>query len=320
MLKSVNMAKKSEKPTANNQSSYGRSAAGRQLTTKLSWLPKKTFELEFSIPWNKVKKFYQETLKKVAAETTIKGFRKGKAPIPLVEKNVDKSKVYQEVLKRLLPITYVEAIKKHNLRPIVNPKIQPISIKENEEWKFKAISCETPEIKLGDYQKHIKGALAKEKIWTPDKGTSGKENKKESAGQSYNRKLKTVTTILLDNIKVELPNILVEDEVNKMLSRFLDQVNRLGMTIDQYLASKNMTSEQLRADYKKTAEDTLTMEFILAAIMKDRQIKVEKEEIDKMIKAAPDEKIRKQLNTPEQRAYIAHILAKRKTIDFLLSL
>lgn len=344
------MSKADKKPTTPNaqkklrsqksQSSQKNSASSvlpknHPKTSSLTWLPKKTFELEFAIPWSKVKKFFDQALKTAASQATIKGFRKGKAPLKLVEKNIDKSKLYQEVLKKLLPTTYVEAIKKHNLRPIMNPNIQPISTQEGKDWQFKATSCETPEVKLNDYQKEVRTALAKEKIWVPGKNISDLSGKPDSPNlpnkpnepkkpkspeSSYSRRLKTVTTSILRSIEVNLPDILVEDEVNKMLSRFLDQVNRLGMTIDQYLNSKNITSEQLRANYKKSAEDSLKIEFILAEIIKDRSINIEKGEVDKIIKATPDEKARKQLDTPEQRVYIGHILAKRKAIDFLLSL
>ena len=64
----------SQKPSA---SPKGRSASGRisaEPKAKLTWLPKKTFELQFSIPWDTVKKTYDETLKKVAQEAEIKGF------------------------------------------------------------------------------------------------------------------------------------------------------------------------------------------------------------------------------------------------------
>jgi len=307
MPKAKQRSKTKKSPITNNKS----------LITKLSWSPKKIFELVFTIPWAQVKKAYDQALKELAGQTTIKGFRQGKAPISLVEKNTDKQKLYQKILNKLLPETYSKAVKQHNLRPIMSPKLTPISIKEGENWQFKAVSCERPEIKLGDYQKELKGALAKEKIWVPDKG---KDEEKKDTKQSYDKKIKLVTQTLLTNIKVELPDILINDEINRMLTRLLDQVNSLGMTIEQYLSSKGMTSEQLRADFRQQAEQTLKLEFILQQIVTDRKVKIEKGEIDKMIQATPDEKIRKRLDTPLERAYLASIIAKRKILDYLINL
>ena len=47
---------------------------------------------------------------------------------------------------------------------------------------------------------------------------------------------------------------------------------------------------------------------------------LEGKEVEAMIKAAPDEKARKNLDTPEQRAYIKQLLRKRQVIDKLMKL
>lgn len=300
-------SKKQSKPLATNH---------EPRAVNLTWLPKKTFELIFTIPWKKAKKAYDRVLKEVATKTTIKGFRKGKAPLGLVEKSLDKAKLYEEVIKSLLPETYGQAIKQHNLNPIVLPKIEVIALKEGEDWQFKAKACEKPEIKLGNYQQIVKGELNKSKIWTPDKGQPEKKGETEPSEQ----KIKTVTKALLDNVKVEIPEILLENEVNRMLSQLLDQVNSLGMTIQQYLASKGITQEKLRRDFWMQAQETLKLEFILQEIVREQNIKVTPEEIEKMIKAIPDQNSRKAFDNPQEKAYISLVIAKRKAIDYLLSL
>lgn len=311
-------AKKATKTKKNLKAAKKNS--GKSKTAKLTWLPKKTFELEFSIPWPIIKKTYQLVLEKAAQETEIKGFRKGKAPLNLVEKSLDKQKVYQEVLNQLLPGSWEKAIKDNHLRPIMVPKIQPVKAEENKDWVFKGTACERPEIKLGKYEQLVKGELSKAKIWTPGKEKPAGADLKKDAQQSYDQKIKIVTKVLTEKIKVDIPDLLIEDEVNRMLSRLLDQVNGLGMTIDQYLSSRGNNKEQLRAGFQRQAEATLKLEFILQAIVLDKKIKTEKAEVDKMIQATPDKKAQKKLDTPMQRAYISAILAKRKALDYLTSL
>ncbi|HUV47184.1 MAG TPA: trigger factor [Candidatus Bathyarchaeia archaeon] len=283
---------------------------------KLTWLPKKTFELEFVIPWEKVKQAHNEVLLNEASKISLKGFRKGKAPLELVEKSFDKEKLYQKVLSRILAPAYEDAIKQHQLRPIISPKIQPLSLVEAKDWQFKAVACETPTVKLGNYQEAIKAELAKGTIWVPGKGKPDKKEPKPS----YDEKLKTATRALKETVEVEIADILTEDELNRMLTRLLDQVNSLGMTIDQYLSSKNITQEQLRNNLRKQAEQTLKLEFVLQAIVLEQKIKISKEEVDKMIQATPDKKIQQKLDTEFQRSYIASLLAKRKALDYLTSL
>ncbi|MCX6816516.1 MAG: trigger factor [Candidatus Beckwithbacteria bacterium] len=285
--------------------------------TKLTWLPKKTFELEFSLPWEEVKTTYDKVLNDLVKEVKIEGFRQGKAPKTLVEKNVDKGKLYGEVINQLLPLSYAKLIAEHKLRPAVSPKITIISAEENKPWQFKATSCELPEIKLGDYQKICHGALATAKFWTPDKGKIDAKKDKEL---TQTQKLNLISKALLEETKIDLSDLLINDERDRLLSRLLDQIQKLGLNLDQYAVSNNKTVAQIRQEYQATATNTLKLELILQAIAEDRKFKVEDKEVDQMISAAGDEKLKKELNTPTQRAYIGSILRKRQAIDYLIGL
>lgn len=286
---------------------------------KLTWLPKKTFVLEFSLAWDKVKISYDKILADLVKNAKIEGFRPGKAPKDLVEKNLDKGRLYGEVINQLLPLSYAAAVSQHKLRPAVAPKITIIQAEENKPWQFKAESCELPEFKLGDYVKICRGALAKDKLWTP-----GKPEKDISANKDkepdQNKKINLISKSLLEEIKIDLSDLLVETEQNRLLSRLLDQIQKLGLTIEQYASSNNKTVEALKEEYQKTAENTLKLELILQAIAEDKKYAATDKEIDEMINAAGDEKLKQQLNTPAERAYIASVLKKRQAIDFLLSL
>jgi len=306
--------KPAKKPKAKPTSSTGKPTTS---AAKLSWLPKKTFTLEFSIPWSKVKVSYDKVLTQLAKQVKLEGFRQGKAPKDMVEKATDKAKLYGEVINQLLPLSYAQAVKQHHLKPATAPKIQIIKAEENQAWQFQATSCELPEVKLGDYKTIAKGALAKEKIWTPDKG---KPEENQAKQLTDTQKFNLIAQALLKDIKLELPDLLVETERDKMLAKLLDQVQKLGLTIEQYAASSQKTVDQLKTDYHQTASNTLKIELILQAIANDRQVKVDEKEIDKMIAAAGDDKLKKQLNTPAERAYIASILKKRQIIDYLISL
>ncbi len=284
---------------------------------KLTWLPKKTFELEFSIPWPEVKTAYTQVVDQLTKESKLEGFRKGKAPKALIEKSVDKGKLYEEVINRLLPLSYAKSISQHQLKPAVAPKIQIISAKENEAWQFKATSCELPQVSLGNYTQTVKGVLAKEKIWTPAKGAP---DKKEQKDLTETQKLNLIAKSLIDSIRLDLSDLLVESERDRLLAKLLDQIQKLGLSIDQYAISNNKTVDQIKAEYLQTASNSLKLEIILQAIADDKGFKVTDAEIDKMIAAAGDEKIKKALNTPGERAYIASVLRKRQVIDYLLGL
>lgn len=280
--------------------------------SSLNRLPNGNIELVFSIPWEKVKKSYEKTLDKLRAETTVKGFRKGKAPKDLVEKQLSKENVFEEVLKVIVPDAYIAAIKEHNLKPIHNPNVEAVSLKESSDWQLKATTCEAPEFELGKYKEEIKKNLAPAKIWTPKDGDKPKQDNDDKTNLLFKS--------LLTSYKFVVPQILIEAEVTQMLSRLLDQTARLGITIEQYLASSGKTIEKLKEEYRHQAEETFRLEFVLAKIATEENIKASDEEIQKMIAAIPDENTRKAMSTPAQINYVKSIIAKRKVIDSLLAL
>ena len=276
-----------------------------------------TIELTITIPWPKVRESFDKLSEKALSYIKVEGFRKGKAPKNLAKDKVDKEKVYQEVIKQIVPVFYLHAVKEHNLRPIVSPKIELLKAKESEDWQFKASVCEKPEIKLGDYKKAIRELkqAKRTKIWVPGKERD-KETKKSRhkvSGQKPN--LNEILEAVLKVVKVKIPGILLEDQVNRMLTNLLDEIKKLGMTVDQYLKAKGKTIDLLKEEYKRSAEKTLSLEFVLEKIADSEKITVSDKEIDELINKEKDKKIQNQLKT--QKYYLASLLRRQKTLNVL---
>jgi len=232
----------------------------------------------------------------------------------MAEKQVNKTTLYQEILKEIIPDLYLEAIKEHQLKPIVNPQINVLSLQEKKDWQIKAVTCEIPEIKLGSYKEEIRKALSSDKIWTP-----GKDKEKQNP-ESESKKLDKIFRTLLGTIKLEVPKILIQEEANKMLSKLIDQTNQLGLTLEQYLASSGKTADGIKEEYQKQAEQTIKLELILSKIANEEQIKVTDDQVEKMIKSIPEKETQKTFENKAQKAYIRQILRKRQVIDNLAKL
>lgn len=270
-----------------------------------------TIKLTITIPLTEVKKTWAEIVDLAAKQTKLAGFRKGKAPKKLVEENVDTEKIREEVLKKLLPQAYIEAVQKHNIRPILNPKIHVEKIEDptakdaKEDWQFIALTCEAPEIALGAYKDAVQKITAKSKIIIPGK---------EPQVPNFDEIVKTI----LENVTMTIPAMLVDHEVDRLLSQTLDEVKSLGLTLEQYLNSTKKTAQSLRDDYKKRAENDIKLEFALQKIAETEKIVVEEKEINEAILKAKDDAERKNLET--NRYMLASILRQQKTLDFLRSL
>ncbi len=282
---------------------------------QLTWLPKKTFEVLVSIPWEEIKKAREKAVEKASAEMEIKGFRKGKAPESLVVQTLGQERLLEMTLQEILPGYFQKAVSQLGLRPLVTPKIQIVSAKENELWQVKFTSCEEPEVDLDHYQEEIRKIKAVEKIWVP-----GKEGEKEGKKEKEDRqeKLNKIIDWLLKNIKVEICDLLLEEEVTRKLSDLLEQIQKLGITVDQYLASSGKTVEQIREEYRRSSQESLSLEFILGKIADSEKIEVSPAEIEKMIASGQSEEEKKALES--QKYLLATLIRRQKTLDFLASL
>ncbi|MCX7881328.1 MAG: trigger factor [Patescibacteria group bacterium] len=284
---------------------------------KLNRDKKNTIEIIVDIKKETINEQYQKSFLKLQKELTVPGFRKGKAPKNIAEKNIKKDEVYQELIKDLLPEIYGEILKKENLKPIISPKIELIKAKEDEDWQIKITLAEKPLINLGDYKtviKKIKNEAKKADIWIPGKD---KEKKEKTEADNY-QLLNKVLSELLNLIKFEISDLIVEQELNHRLTELLDDIKKIGLTVDGYLQSKKTTMEELKKKMTSEIIDGYKIEFILQEIADKEDIKVEDSDLDKLFSHIKDEKEKEEV---KKNAYFyAALLRKQKTIDFLLNL
>ena len=88
---------------------------------------------------------------KLAANVTVDGFRKGKAPVELIRKKVDQMKVLDEAINSLLPSLYSEILTEEKIVPVARPNVDVTKLSDKElEVKFVIVTA--PEVKLGQYK------------------------------------------------------------------------------------------------------------------------------------------------------------------------
>lgn len=276
-------------------------------------------QLTITIPAPTIQKAFEEALADYASKAELPGFRKGKAPQKLVEEKIDKIKVYEEILQKILPEVYVQAIGEHHLQPIIAPKVELLNAKEGEDWQIRATTCERPPVALGDYKEGVRKSVAPAKLWTPDQKNKV-QNGEAGKGENHDEKTQRVMQSLLNTAQVNLPSILVEDELNRSLSNLINQTEKLGLTVDQYLASLGKTVDQVRNEYRERVINDLKLQLILDDVAEKEKVEVSDKEVDTLIQASGDEKVKQELNSPSSKAYLKGILARRKALDYLSTL
>lgn len=272
-------------------------------------------QITFTIPYKAISETQSHVLSELAEKADIPGFRRGKAPIEKVREKISKEALIEHILSHILPKMLGRAIDDNKLKLVMYPKYQLISAKDNEDWQVRAISAEVPEFELGDYKKTVAGAIRSKGIWTPGKGEDkAKEPTKEEKEQE-------VIKSLLEGVKISIPKVLAEEEVNVRLARLLERIEKLGLTLESYLASVGKTPDGLRAEYERQAKDTIALDLILSKIADKEDIKISEGEVDAAVFAgSTDPKLTGELNTPERRSMILAILKKRAALSSLTSL
>ncbi len=286
------------------------------MTSQLARLADGSLELLITVPWDEVTKTYEKVVVQLVEQAEVAGFRKGKAPRKVVEDKLDKTKTYEEVLKDLIPAAYGKAVEEHKIRPIVQPKIELKEAVEQKDWIIRALTCEKPTLTLGEYKKAIielKDAKQK-KIWVPGQTPAPDDSQDKAKKPSLDEILKA----LYDHITIDIPTLLTEHETNRLLSDLIDQTKKLGMSVEQYLSSTGRTADTVRKEYEEQSRRTLTLEFALEEISDKEGILVSDDDIETVLKTAKTDDERKALQA--QRYYVASVLRRQKTIDFLASL
>lgn len=206
------------------------------------------------------------------------------------KKNLDSNEVTQHALQHILPKAFADAVKEYKLKPAVYPKFEITT--DKDPWQIKGTTCEILPFELGDYKK-----LAK-KISTVTKDIKERENK--------------VLEALIDSVKITIPKILVEEEVNGRLSSLLSRLEKLGLSLESYLASTKKTGEELRQEYDTDSKKTIAMELILGKIAETEKIKIDPQKVDEAFLASG-------VKDENQKYIIESILKKRAVLDSLVS-
>lgn len=99
---------------------------------------------------------FDEGMKKVYAKTAkyfnVPGFRKGKAPMNIIERQYGSEIFYEDTFNEIVPKVYDEELKANNIEAVSRPDIDVTQIGKGQDLIFTAVVQIKPEVKLGKYK------------------------------------------------------------------------------------------------------------------------------------------------------------------------
>lgn len=109
-------------------------------------------KLSFSIEASKFEEAIQKVYVKSAKYFNIPGFRKGKAPYKIVEKQYGAQIFYEDAFNEVAGEVYEKELKEAGIEAVSRPDIDITQMEKGKDLKFTAIVQTKPEVKLGKYK------------------------------------------------------------------------------------------------------------------------------------------------------------------------
>ncbi|MBI4591730.1 MAG: trigger factor [Candidatus Rokubacteria bacterium] len=106
--------------------------------------------LQVEAPEEIVQQAWEEAYGRVGRQARLPGFRKGHVPRNLVKLHFA-DEVRREVVQRLIPRVYRQALAEAQLHPVEEPDLQEVTLEEGSPLKFTAVVEIKPAIRLGTY-------------------------------------------------------------------------------------------------------------------------------------------------------------------------
>lgn len=122
------------------------------MAVKSEQIEKNLVKLTFEVSADAFEKAVQEVYLKNKNKINLPGFRKGKAPRALIEKEYGVGVFYDDAINAVLPEAYEAAVKEAGVEPVARPEIDLEEIKKGEPVVFTALVTTKPEVTLGDYK------------------------------------------------------------------------------------------------------------------------------------------------------------------------
>jgi len=143
-----------------------------------------------------------------------------------------------------------------------------------------------------------------------------KKNIKEDKEQkeSQRRRLEIMEKII-DGSDIKVPQILIDQELNRMLGEFKSRIESMKMNFEEYLTHLKKTEDELKAEWIEDAKKRTKMNLILPKIGAEENLKADEKEVEKevahLVEHHPD------IDKEHAKVYVTNVLSNEEVFKFL---
>jgi len=229
-----------------------------------------------------------QALKELSEKVKVDGFRPGKVPEKILIENVGGQEILEKMAIIALQRKYSKIIEEHRIKAIGRPMITITKIAVNNPLGFKIRTFVMPEIELPDYKNIGKG-----------------------------KKRLEILEEIAEKMKVEIPQILIESEKEKIAQEIKANIEETGLKWGDYLNHIKKTEEEIRKDWEPDAMKRVKYGLILNEIAEKEKIEVSEEELNAEVEKIMNQY--KDLDPERVKVYIYGIIRNEKVFKLLES-
>ena len=108
-------------------------------------------KLTVEVPFEELKPSLDAAYKQIAQQINVPGFRRGKVPPAVIDRQVGRGAVLDQAINDLVPQKYVEALQANSLQPLAQPDIEVTKFEDHDALEFTAEVDVRPEIEVPSY-------------------------------------------------------------------------------------------------------------------------------------------------------------------------
>lgn len=106
---------------------------------------------------------------------------------------------------------------------------------------------------------------------------------KEKEIKEKDKRRIAIVEATIEKAKIELPKIIIDGELEKMMAQFEDDIGKSGLSIEEYLKHVKKNLDEIKSEWKQTAVKRAKSQIILNEISKLESINASEEDIKKEV-------------------------------------
>ena len=128
---------------------------------------------------------------------------------------------------------------------------------------------------------------------------------------------------IIEAAKMDIPEAMVDTQVNRMAEDFARRLQQQGLSIEQYFQYTGMTAQKVLEDMKPEALTRIKSRLVLEAIVKAENIEVSEDEVNAELQKMADmykmelDKVKELMGENEEKQ-LKEDLAVQKAVDLIV--